>query len=153
LQKVISVDEKKLEVVSQPQPSKNPKDLTIFLGKTKWHAKCLRHLVDVVHHLYKIMKNGTYFRWKDPKQRILNSLNLMLTNATVLRKPDWRKEFQVHVDASNVVVRVVLTQCLKGDLMFSIYCASRWLDNAEKNYATMEREALGLIYVVRKYQN
>ncbi len=62
---------------------------------------------------------------------------------------DW-KEFQVYVDASNFTIGSVLSK--KDDKSFDhpIYFASRQLGATKINCTTTKREALGMIYFVKK---
>ena len=76
-----------------------------------------------------------------------------LATIPILAYPNWDKEFHVHVDASNYAIRATLT--LTGDhgLDHPVYFASRLLSKAEKNYSTMDREALGMVYAVQKFRH
>ena len=57
------------------------------------------------------------------------------------------------MDASNVAIGAVLSQ--KDDKNFDppIYYASRQLVATERNYSTIEREALGMVYSVQKFRH
>ena len=65
--------------------------------------------------------------------------------------PNWDKEFHVHVDISNFTIGAKLAQIDDHGLDHPVYFASRLLSNAEKNYSTTKREALGMVYSVRKF--
>lgn len=66
---------------------------------------------------------------------------------------DWNNEFHVHVDASCIVLGVVLTQPGAGDINHSISFASRNLSKAEKNYLTIETEGLVMVYALQKFRH
>ena len=66
---------------------------------------------------------------------------------------DWNKEFHVHIDASSVALGVVLVQPGEGDLDYPIVFASRKLSFVEKNYKTIEREGLTMVYVLQKFRH
>jgi len=71
-----------------------------------------------------------------------------------LRFLDWSKKFHVHVDASNVIVKVVLAQ-FGYDLVDNpnVY-ASRKLNKVERNYSNIEQEgSLGMIFSLQKFGN
>ena len=59
----------------------------------------------------------------------------------------------MHVDASSIVLGVVLAQPGEGDLDHSITFASRKFSFDEKNYMTIEREGLEMVYVLQKFRN
>lgn len=67
--------------------------------------------------------------------------------------PDWKKEFHVHVDASCILLGVVLSQPGEGNIDYPIAFVSRKLYKAEKNYSTTEHEGLATIYVLEKFQH
>ena len=71
-----------------------------------------------------------------------------MDSAPILVFLDWNKEFHVHVDASSIVLGMVLAQLGEGYLDHPIAFASRKLSSAEKKYTTIEREGLEMVYVV-----
>jgi hypothetical protein len=75
-----------------------------------------------------------------------------LTTLPVLIIPDWTKEFHVHIDASNYVIGAMLGQN-RDDTIDKpiIYYANRLRTRVEKKYSTIEKEALAMIYVVKKF--
>ena len=64
---------------------------------------------------------------------------------------DWNKEFHVHVDASLNALGVVLEQPGERDLNHLITFTSWKLSSVEKNYATIEREGLEMMYALQKF--
>ena len=76
-----------------------------------------------------------------------------MATAPILVFPDWKKEFHVHVDASSVVLDIVLTQPGEGALDHPIAFASRKLSTTEKNYTRTKREGLAMVYALQKFQH
>jgi hypothetical protein len=62
-------------------------------------------------------------------------------------------EFHVHTYASNLVVKVMLVQNPTKKCDEPIVYASRLLNNAKKNYTTIEREAFTMVYVLHKLKH
>ena len=81
------------------------------------------------------------------------SLKLMLSHAPVVQPPVWSKPFHVFVDASDIAINRELMQCTPPNWHQPVYYASRDLSAAEKNYSTTEREALGMVYSINKFQH
>lgn len=52
------------------------------------------------------------------------------------------------MDASNYAIRATLSQVGVQGLDHSILFASRVLSKVERNYSTIEREALGMLYSI-----
>lgn len=59
----------------------------------------------------------------------------------------------MHVDASAFAVGCILAQPGDGNKDFPICYVSRELNAAEKNYTTIEREGLRMVYVVKKFRH
>ena len=67
--------------------------------------------------------------------------------APFVQPPDWNLPFEMMCDASDYVVGVVLGQRVDKKLNVIPY-ASKTLDNAQRNYATTEKEFLTLYLLV-----
>jgi hypothetical protein len=59
----------------------------------------------------------------------------------------------VHIDASNFALGVTLGQNPNNTIDRPIYCANKLMNSAKKIYTTTEKEALAMIYVVRKFKH
>jgi hypothetical protein len=69
----------------------------------------------------------------------------------MLMVPNWKIEFHVHTDASNFVLGVVLGQNPYNTIDRPIYYANRLMNSAVKNYTTINKEVIVMIYVVKKF--
>lgn len=69
----------------------------------------------------------------------------------ILAYLDWSKEFHVHVDVSNYVIRSTLVQIGTHKLDHLIYFANQLLSRYEQNYSTTKREALGMGCIVQNF--
>lgn len=66
----------------------------------------------------------------------------------ILVFPNWTKDFHVHVDASCIVLGVVLMHLGARDIDHPIVFASDKFSSVEHNYSTMERELLSMVYAL-----
>ncbi|CAF1053300.1 unnamed protein product [Brachionus calyciflorus] len=66
--------------------------------------------------------------------------------------PDFSKQFHPSTDASNMGVGAVLSQFDELRREHALFYASRSLKAAERNYSTIERELLGIVYAVEKFR-
>ena len=64
--------------------------------------------------------------------------------------PDWSKEFELMCNASDYAVGVVLEQ-RQDKTSHAIYYASKVLNEAWMNYATMEKEMLAIVFALEKF--
>jgi len=62
-------------------------------------------------------------------------------------------EFHVHTNASNLVVEIMLVQNATKKCDQPIAYASKFLKNAKKNYTTIEREVVAMVYALHKFRH
>ena len=76
-----------------------------------------------------------------------------LSSEPILQYPNYKKEFYLETDASNVGLGCVLSQKdERTGKLRPISYASRVLNKAEKNYSTTEKEALAIVWGLKKYR-
>jgi len=80
-------------------------------------------------------------------------MNASMTSLLILIVPNWKFEFHVHIDTSNFVLGVMLGQNLDNTIDKLIYYANRLMNSVEKNYTTTKKEALAMIYDVKKFRH
>ncbi len=81
--------------------------------------------------------------WEAIRQRYLDALIL------VARR--WGMECHVHIDASNLAVKVMLAQNPTRKCDQPIAYASKLLNNVKKNYTITEKETLAMVYALHKF--
>ncbi len=74
-------------------------------------------------------------------------------DAPILIAPKWDMEFHVHTDASNLAIEVMLIQNPTRKCDQSIAYASILLNNVEKNYTTIKREAFAMVYALHRFKH
>ncbi|XP_069985589.1 uncharacterized protein [Penaeus vannamei] len=90
--------------------------------------------------------------WSDVQIYSFQSLKAKLSNNPVLCLPDYKKTFYLRTDASDNGLGAVLLQDV-NDMKMPIAYASRKLLERERNYATIEKECLAIIWAVDKFKN
>jgi hypothetical protein len=73
--------------------------------------------------------------------------------APILVFSNWEKTFHVHVDASTIALGAILAQPGTWELDHPIAFFSKKLSKSEKNYNTIEREGLAMVYVLQKFRH
>ena len=146
----IIVDPEKVKAILQPPMPTNTKALNQFLGQIRWHNRTLWYLADFATPLHAVVHHIP-FQWTEQEEKAYQALKVMLSEAPVVQPLDWMKDFHVFDDASDIAIGSVLMQLTKPKWYHPVYYASRKLSKAERNYSTIEREALGMVYNVTKY--
>ena len=67
--------------------------------------------------------------------------------APIVQSPDWNLPFKITCDASDYALGVVLGQRVDKKLNVIQY-ARKTLDNAQRNYATTEKEFLAVVFAL-----
>ncbi|KAL6335141.1 hypothetical protein AAG906_027201 [Vitis piasezkii] len=142
-------------------------DITVY-GSS--YEECLLHLEVVLHRCIEkdlvlnwekchfmvqkgivlghiISKNGiedAKFVWDEKCQRSFEELKQFLTTTPIVRAPNWKLPFEVMCDSSDLAMGAVLGQRDDGK-PYVIYYASKTLNEAQKNYTTIEKELLAVV--------
>ena len=125
-----------------------------FLGATSYYRRHIYFYAQIAHPLTHLTKQTDIPGvWTDECTKAFNKLKRRFSKAPVLIPPNWDKDFEVYVDASNVAIGSVLSQKDKKGHDRPIYFSSRQLSAAERNYSVTEREGLGMVYPVQKYRH
>ena len=148
----IAVDPDKVKAILEAPAPTTAKALSRFLGQIRWHSRMLRYLADLATPLHAAV-HRTPFQWTDTEDTAYRALKVLLSQAPVVQPPDWSKEFHVFVDTSDIAIGSALMQLTEPKWYRPVYYASRKLSQAERNYSTTEREALGMIYNVTKFRH
>ncbi|GFX03400.1 retrovirus-related Pol polyprotein from transposon opus [Trichonephila clavipes] len=106
---------------------------------TQWYGKFIKNYADLCEPLYQLKRK---FSWSEETQVAFEAI----TEAPVLKLPDFNKPFELFTDASSIRIGAVLIQEQR-----SIAFALRTLNSAEKNYTVTERECLAVIWALNKF--
>jgi hypothetical protein len=83
----------------------------------------------------------------------LDTLKEKMVTTPILVFPYWEKTLHVHVDALTIELGAILAQPRAGELDHPIKFASKKLSESKKNYNTMEREGLTMVYALEKFKH
>lgn len=131
---------------------KSKKEVRSFLGMVGFYRQYIPNFSTIACPLTDLTKKSApnKVEWEESHQRAFEELKRAVSKYPVLRLIDFSKEFVVQADASGVGIGAVLLQTWDEELMPVAY-ASRKLNNAEKNYSTIEKECLAIVWCVKKF--
>jgi hypothetical protein len=101
----------------------------------------------------KLLKKDTKFQWNEDCQQGLDTLKEHMVETHILLFPYWEKTFHVHADASAITLGAILVQLGEEDLDHPTIFARKKLSDSEKNYNTIEREGLAMVYTLHKFRH
>ena len=125
-----------------------------LLGLAGYYRRFILNYADEVAPLTDLTKKGqpNHIPWEAPRQRAFERIKNLLCKAPVLWMLNFARPFIVQSDASDVGIGAVLLQEYE-DGVFPVMFASKKHLPRERNYSTIERECLAVIFAVKKFQN
>ena len=142
---------KKVEAILKVQPPTDISELRSFLGMVNHYRKFIHFLADLSAPLNNLLRKDTPWQWTEECQQSFEQIKEALTSTKVLAHYDSKLPVGLACDASAVGVGAVLFHRYEDGAERPIAYASKSLTKAEKNYSQIEREALSIIYGVKKF--
>ena len=145
-----AMPEKVAAIVEAPQPT-NVQELRAFLGLVQYYGRFLKQLSTLLYPLNRLLGKGVPWKWTQACKKSFQELKAQLASTQVLAHYDMNLPVRLDCDASAYGVGAVLSHMFPDGTERPIAYASRTLSAAEKNYAQIEKEALALIFGVKKF--
>lgn len=146
----VKADKSKIKAISKLEAPNNISELRSFIGMVNFFSKFIKNFSSVLVPLHRLLRKGVDWNWDEQCERAFIQIKQALMSTEVLAHYDPNKPLIVTCDASARGVGGVLAQPgAQGER--PIAYASRTLTIAEKNYSQIHREALAIIFSVRKF--
>ena len=145
----------KITKVRNAKPPRTKKELRSFLGFVGYYRRFIPNFATLAAPLTDLTKAKlpNQIAWGDSQEEAFKALKSRLESSPILQLPNCDKQFFLRTDASNVGIGAVLLQeNEETQEKFPVGYASRKLLSREKAYATVEKEALAIIWGVQKYE-
>ena len=129
----------------------NVKELQCFIGGVNYYAKFIPDMAKICKSLYKLLEKDIVWGWQNEQERASHILKSKLTSAPVLAVYDKKLRIKLDCDASKYGVGAVLSQVNANDEENPIAYASRTLNKSKANYSQLDKEALSIIFGLKKF--
>ena len=143
-------NENKIFDLSVPR---SKKQVQALLGLCNFYRPFIANFAEIVHPLTEIIKKTDVRKFHFPKEcfNALEEIKNAFRKKPILVTPQWDKPFIVATDASSIAVGACLMQEHEG-ILHPIQYLSRNLTKPERNYSTIERECLAIVWALQKLQ-
>ena len=141
---------KKLEAIKNAPVPTDVSQLRAFVGLMNYYGKFIPQLSTQLAPLYKLLEKDQEWEWSEECQSTFHKCQSLLSSDAVLVHYDTNKPLRLACDASSYGLGVVLSHVL-SDGEHPIAYASRTLTKAERNYGQIEKEALALVFGVKRF--
>ena len=139
-------------VLKAPRPE-NLSQLRSYLGLVNYYHKFLPNLASVVHPLNTLLQLGTKWEWSEKFEKAFKETKKLITSDELLTHYDPSRPICLACDASPYGIGAVLSHTMADGSERPIAYASRSLTSAERNYAQIDREALSLVWGIKKFHH
>jgi transposase InsO family protein len=141
----------KIETIQRiPAPS-NVQQLQAFLGAVTWYGKFIDKMKELRGPLDELLCNDVSFEWQPKHQQAFEKIKKVLASDLALTHYDPKKKIIVAADASSYGMGAVLMHELRDGSERPVMHAASSFNSAEKNYPQVQREALALVFALRKF--
>ena len=148
------LDRAKIEAIIELKPPTDVKGIQQVLGHIGWYKSKINNYAIAALPLTNLLRKESKFEWTPECQKGFDELKRQLTTYPILRPLDWDQPSHVYCNASTVAVSNVLCQSVKdGGKDHPIDFANKQLTDVKRNYTTTKREALAMVFSVKKYQH
>ena len=141
----------KVDAIKNAPEPKDVSQLRAFLGMLNYYHRFLPDVATILEPLHHLLRKGSKWQWLKEQQEAFKKAKELLQSAELLVHFDPAKELILAADASDYGVGALLSHKMDGGAECPIGYMSRSLNEAERNYSTLEKEALAIIFGVKKF--
>ena len=150
----IAPDPGKIDKIANYKVPQNSEELASFLGLTGYYRPFIKDYGTIAKPLSCQTKKSKKepLIWGEIEQKAFEILRIRLTTSPILAYPDFTAQFQIFTDASNYGIGAILSQTQNGQEVVISY-RSRHLKPSELKYATIEKEALAVVFGIKQFKH
>lgn len=149
----LKVDPEKVESIKNFPLPKSPKQIRRFVGMANWYRSFINNFADLSGPLTDCLKKSSKpFALTENAKIAFEKLKTALSSAPLLAQPNFKREFVIQCDASNIGVGGVLFQYDDEGREHPIAFVSQKLNRAQRNYTVTELECMAAIVCVNRFR-
>ena len=141
----------KLQAITKAPTPKNVQELRSFLGLLNYYGKFIPNLATLLHPLNSLLRREATWNWTPACAEAFQKAKDTLISSQVLAHYSPELPIKMAADASAYGVGAVISHVLPNGSEHPVAFASRTLSPSECNYAQIEKEALALIFGIKKF--
>lgn len=142
-------DKNTKSVLEAPIPQ-NPSELRAFIGMVNFYSKFISNFAEKMEPLYRLLRKNEKFYFDANAKRAYELLKTEITSEKVLAHFDPKKPIVLTTDACDTAVAGICSHKFSDGTLRPIAFVSRALSAAERNYSTIQKEALAIVFSVTK---
>ena len=143
----------KVDAIVKMPPPTDVAGLRSFLGAVQFYGKFIPNLSMMTEPLTRLTRKAMPWTWRAEQQAAFQHLKEELCKDTVLAHYDPNLEIGISCDASNVGIGAVLFHRYPDGSERPIANASKTLSPTQRRYSQIQREALSVIFGLKKFHH
>ena len=141
----------KMDAVMQAKSPTNVTELKSYLGLLNYYGKFLPNLATTLHPLYDLLQKDRPWKWTEACERVFVKSKKQLQDSPLLVHYDLKKSLRLACDASPYGVGAFISHVMKNGEEKPF--ASRTLTARERNYSQIGKEALSIVFGVKRFHS
>ncbi len=141
----------KVDAIKNAPAPRDVTQLRAFLGMMNYYHKFLPNMATILEPLHELLRKGQKWKWNQEQQEAFAKAKELLQSADLLVHFNPDLKLVLASDASNYGIGAVLSHEMPDGTERPIGYVSRSLNPAERNYSTIDKEALAMIVGVKKF--
>jgi hypothetical protein len=142
IQEGLKMDDHKVKVIVDWEPPKSVPTLRSFLGLASYYRKFIKNFTKIVAPLTNLLKkSAVIYEWEGACDEAFETLKDIFVKVSLLKLPNFDKDFEIHSDASDFAIGGVLVQ--EGR---PVAFESKKLSETERRWPTHEKEMWVVIH-------
>ena len=146
----ISAQPEKTEAISNLLSPNDVSEIRSFLGMCGYYRQLVPHFAQIAEPLHQLTRKGVVWRWADKQEESFQSLKRALVTSPIMAYPDTSKSYILYTDACDYAVGAILCQEDDEGIERPIQYVSHQLTSTQRKWATIEKEAFGVVYAIKK---
>ena len=139
-------------IVDSPAP-KDKAELRSLLGLINYYGRFIRNCSSLLHPLNRLLRNDVKWKWNNDCERSLTKVKNIVSSSQVLTHYSTERPLILATDASSYGIGAVISHVMPDGQEKPIAFASRTLTQSEANYSQLDKEALGIVFGVKRFHN
>lgn len=144
-------DPDKLDAITNAPRPEDVTKLKSFLGMLNYYGKFIPNLSMFLHPLHKLLGKDVIWQWDSKCEAAFNEAKRALLGDRVLAHYEEGRPLVLAVDSSAYGLGAVLAHRYPGGDERPVSYVSRSLNDAEKNYSQLDKEALAIYFGITKH--
>ena len=141
----------KVDAIRNAPPPSNVVELRSWLGLVNYYSRFLENLSTKLGPLYELLKKDVSWNWSSECAKAFQACKDALQEDSVLVHYSTNLPVRLACDASSYGLGAVISHVMPDGSERPVAFASRTMSQAEKNYSQLEKEALAIMFGIRKF--